>query len=123
MISVILPERSMRMKAFGAKTSASPASPAAAPANGIENPSNNPPPAAALALRKARRLRVALDIMAPRMIRSCRLRRALDRLADPQVGAAAADVAGHGLRRCRRRSGFGVLVSSAAADMICPDWQ
>jgi hypothetical protein len=44
---------------------------------------------------------------------SGRLRRLIDRFANAYIRAAAADVAGLG--------GIGLVASSAAADMICPD--
>jgi len=46
----------------------------------------------------------------------------VDRGADPLVGAAAADVTGHGGVDVAS-VGFGLAASSAAADMIWPDWQ
>src|SRR5579864_555516 len=95
MISVIAPRWSMRMNALGAKT---PASAAAALASGSWKPSNSPPPTAAPTFRKAR-----LDSGDPdcgRIIQpepgSSRLCGMLDGVTNPDVGAAAADVACHG---------------------------
>src|SRR5258708_31976325 len=80
MISVIFPRRSIRMKAFGAKTLASPL---AAPARGRCRPTSKPPPTAAPAFSNARRC-------------SNRLGGMLDRFTNAYIGAATADVAGHG---------------------------
>ena len=51
------------------------------------------------------------------------LRRFLDRRADAHIGRAAAEIAGHRLRRCRRRWACFFFASSAAAAITWPDWQ
>src|SRR5690242_7879489 len=100
MISVTTPDRSMRMNASGAKT-ADGLSPAA-PANGMRKPnSNTPPVAAAPVLRNARRdalsgacsTSTSVMIDAPAALHG--FGRLLDRFADAQIGAAAADVPSH----------------------------
>src|SRR5271169_5178168 len=97
--SVVLPALSMRMKALGAKTGSS----WAWAAKGRWKPSSNPPPAAAPAFRKARRVGAVLKFPANCFAdasdittSSSRLRGTLDRFANADIGSATADVAGHG---------------------------
>src|SRR3954469_9263351 len=93
MVSTISPSTPIRMKALGVKPSPS-ADPACPPVKGRSRLSSRPPPRAAVVLRKLRR-----DVMRCWIIvglLASGLRRLLDRLANPDIGAAAADIAGHG---------------------------
>src|SRR5262249_21012678 len=105
MVNVMPPSGPMCTKALGENTP-SPAC-ASRPASGSRRLSMKPPPAAAPACRKPRRERPVMDAgpeAAPASGRRARvmsaslpvrLRGLLDGLADPQIGPAAADVAGH----------------------------
>src|SRR5262252_9022808 len=107
MVRTICPSPPMRMKALGAKPSA-PAASAWPSADGRLRLSIRPPPAAAPACRKARREKLFADedrlepvgreliwpgIMSASLPRG--LRSLLDRFANADIRAAAADVAGH----------------------------
>src|SRR5271166_3826255 len=116
MVSTIWPSPAMRMKALGLKTLASAAWPRA---NGRLKLIIRPPPAAAPTRKKwrrdrplgdgdrwVRRLRASGDRRSSSALLSVRLRGALDRFANAQIGPAAADIAGHrsvdvGFRRVR----------------------
>src|SRR5882757_2323600 len=87
MVRTTCPSPSMRMKALGAKPSAAWASPFA---NGRPRLSIRPPPVAAPACKKVRRERAFMSASLP-----ARLRGLLDRFANADIGAAAANVAGH----------------------------
>src|SRR6266849_4884506 len=86
------------MKAFGAKLSELAASP---PPNGRAKLRTNPPPTAALATRKLRRLRSASAACDERWLRimsaslCVRLGGELDRFANTDIGPAPADIAAH----------------------------
>src|SRR5690242_9063676 len=94
------PSLSMRTKAFGAKVALAamppPASAAAAArASGARRkPSTSALPAAAAVRISSRR--DTLPLISRPLRRGLAARRLLDRGADAHVGAAAADVAGHG---------------------------
>src|SRR5918996_739197 len=111
MIRVACPSSPMRMKALGAKPSATPAAATRPIAGGKPKLSNRPPPTTALACRKPRRVAVesggeslgrwaASANCSRRMVDLPSLRwlgerRLLDRGADTRISAAAADVAVH----------------------------
>src|SRR6266850_4646528 len=89
MTNVTLPVRSMRRKAFGANGALVVRVSRTSPRVGRPKPSNRPPPMALVAVRKCRRF-----------ISRLRFRDAgslLDGSANTRIGAAAADVAGHGI--------------------------
>src|SRR5262249_9391992 len=104
MTRVTLPSRPMRMKALGAKLAA-----AAAADGSVGNTtlSSSPPPAAALAARNVRReslpggmareVQRSMNMAASLTVGAGGLRRLLDGVANPHIGAAATDVAGHGV--------------------------
>src|SRR5215472_16725860 len=107
MVRTIWPSRPMRTNALGAKSRASSASASHGP-SGRRRLSMRPPPAAAPACRKPRRERPIADdarLRAEAPAMGCarvmsaplpvRLRGQLDRVANPHIGAAATDVAGH----------------------------
>src|SRR5436190_385690 len=86
--NVTLPARSMRKKALGANGASDVSVSRISPRVGRPKPSNRPPPMALVAVRKCRRF-----------ISRLRFRDAgslLDGSANTRIGAAAADVAGHG---------------------------
>src|SRR6267378_3872432 len=86
--NVTLPARSMRKKALGANGASDVSVSRISPRVGRPKPSNTPPPMALVAVRKCRRF-----------ISRLRFRDAgslLDGSANTRIGAAAADVAGHG---------------------------
>src|SRR6266850_6231853 len=86
--NVTLPARSMRRKAFGANGASVVSVSRISPRAGRPKPSNKPPPMAPLAVRKCRRFISRLHFRDTGSL--------LDGSADTRIGAAAADVAGHG---------------------------
>src|ERR1700761_5100856 len=98
--SVVLPSRPIRMKALGAKPCGAPlcgACAKSARATGMWKPSRKPP--ATPALKRDRR-EVATVVI---VFLSSLLRGALDGFADPDIGAAATDIA------CHRRVDIGIV--------------
>src|SRR5689334_13337058 len=100
MTRATLPSRPIRMNALGANSASAAA--AAAGSLGSATLSSSPPPAAALAARNVRRERLrggmarevkrSTNMGGPLAVGSGGLRRLLDGLTDPHVGAAAADI-------------------------------
>jgi len=110
------PSRPMRMNAFGAKAGGAVAAAVAAPARSpTRQPSMSPPPVAVSTTTKSRRETVCVVMVGlPSLPADCG--------TDARVRPAAADVARHrpvdiGV------AGWAFFLSSAVADMICPDWQ
>src|ERR1700726_378442 len=85
----------MRMKAFGPKRGDAAAAQAGRSASGRESLITRPPPKAAPALRKSRRSSRGISSWSA-MVGPFSARGTVDCGAEALVGAAAADIAGHG---------------------------
>src|SRR5262249_42491756 len=90
---VTTPWRSMRTKALGANPVVTSVACPRRSRGGRANARASPPPAAAAPLRKPRR---GVSEPSGMVVPSSRSRRAVDRGADALIGAATADIAGHG---------------------------
>src|SRR5262245_20681530 len=95
--NVTLPARSMRRKAFGANGELVVSVSRTSPRAGRPKPSSKPPPMAVVAVRKLRREGEASSRAFISRLRIGDAGGLFDRRTDPRIGAAAADVAGHGI--------------------------